>query len=49
MERLAALEDYLKTKSAEVPAVSMEVFSERVVEPNNESMASEAHIARLKA
>lgn len=49
MERLAALEDSLKTKLAEVAAVSMNFFSKRVVEPDNESMASEAHIARLKA
>jgi len=48
MERLAALEDSLKTKSAEVAAVSTEKFSERVVEPDNESMASEAHIVTLK-
>ena len=48
MERLAALEDSLRTKSAEVATVSTEKFSERVVEPDNESMASEAHIVTLK-
>ena len=48
MERLAALEDSLKTKSTEVAAVSMEKFSEIVVESDNESMASEAHIVTLK-
>ena len=48
MERLAALEDSLKTKSVELAAVSTEKLFERVVEPDNESMASEAHIVTLK-
>lgn len=48
MERLAALEDSLKTKSVELAAVSTEKLFERVVEPDNESMASEAHIITLK-
>ena len=48
MERLVALEDSLKTKSAEVAAVSTEKVFERVVEPDNEYMESEAHIVTLK-